>query len=179
MKIVERNDDIGYYVIDDFVSQEDWKNILDTMTSNTFPWFSSELLPYDLRPEYLTDQENLYWTHLFYSHFEPKSPHINLITPLINEINPIAIVRIKANFTIPQKPTVAGFHIDDSFNGKTAVYYLNTNNGKTVFKNGIEVDSVANRLLVFDSKLEHSPVFSTDKNRMIINFNYIEKNIKK
>jgi hypothetical protein len=148
------------------------------MTSNTFSWFSSQLLPYDLRHEDLTEQENLYWSHLFYDNFEGKSPYINLITPIIDEIDPIAIVRIRANLTAPEKPKLVGFHVDDFFNGRTAVYYLNTNNGKTVFKNGIEVNSVANRLLVFDSKLEHSPIFSTDKNRIVINFNYIEKNIK-
>ena len=33
---------------------------------------------------------------------------------------------------------------------------MNTNNGKTLFENGKEVDSVANRLVVFGNTLKHT-----------------------
>jgi hypothetical protein len=53
------------------------------------------------------------------------------------------------------------------------VYYINTNNGWTEFKKGGKVKSVENRMLIFDSSLEHMGVTCTDqKSRVVINFNY-------
>ena len=70
-------------------------------------------------------------------------------------------------------------HICDNFfsdpyqHTKTAVFYINTNNGWTEFKKGGKVKSVANRIVIFDSKLEHSGVTCTDENkRVVMNFNY-------
>ena len=51
---------------------------------------------------------------------------------------------------------------------------MNTNNGKTIFKHGEEVNSVANRMVIFDSNLEHAATSHTDeKTRVVVNFNYV------
>ena len=56
----------------------------------------------------------------------------------------------------------------------TAVYYLNTCNGYTKFKKGGKVKSVANRMVIFDSKLYHQGYTCTDqKRRVVMNFNWI------
>ena len=56
--------------------------------------------------------------------------------------------------------------------------HLNTCDGYTVFKNGEKVESVANRYIEFDSNLMHSGTSTTDsKRRVVINFNYITKDI--
>ena len=58
----------------------------------------------------------------------------------------------------------------------TAIYYLNTNNGFTKFENGDKVNSVANRMVIFDSNLKHTGTSCTDAHaRMLINFNYYTK----
>ena len=63
--------------------------------------------------------------------------------------------------------------------GKSAVFYLNSNNGYTLFEDGTKVESVAGRLLVFDPHMAHTGSSSTDtKNRVVINFNYFEWNKK-
>ena len=50
---------------------------------------------------------------------------------------------------------------------------LNTCNGYTKFKKSGKVKSVANRMVIFDSNLEHQGVTCTDKKRrVVINFNY-------
>ena len=55
----------------------------------------------------------------------------------------------------------------------TAILYINTNNGYTKFKKGGKVKSVANRMLIFDSQLEHAGVTCTDAlRRVVVNFNY-------
>ena len=51
---------------------------------------------------------------------------------------------------------------------------MNTNNGKTIFKHGEEVNSVANRMVIFNSNLEHAATSHTDeKTRVVVNFNYV------
>ena len=56
----------------------------------------------------------------------------------------------------------------------TSILYINTNNGWTVIKGYGKVESVANRMVIFDSNLQHSGVTCTDKNRrVVINFNYV------
>ena len=71
-----------------------------------------------------------------------------------------------------------GYHCDNNLRDtyqhtKTAVLYLNTNNGWTEFKKGGKVKSVANRMVIFDSNVEHQGVTCTDeKRRVVINFNY-------
>ena len=55
----------------------------------------------------------------------------------------------------------------------TAIYYVNTNNGTTKFKSGKEVESVANRLVIFNSNELHAGSSCTDEHRRcLINFNY-------
>ena len=65
-------------------------------------------------------------------------------------------------------------HVDfDNFLGKTAIFYVNSNNGYTVFENGLKVDSQENRLVVFNSDLLHAGTTCTDqKIRCVINFNF-------
>ena len=56
----------------------------------------------------------------------------------------------------------------------TSVFYINTTNGWTQFKNGDKVKSVSNRIVTFDSNLIHQGVTTTDeKRKVVINFNYL------
>jgi hypothetical protein len=60
---------------------------------------------------------------------------------------------------------------------KTAVFYLNTNNGYTYFENNEKVLSTENTFVEFDSHIMHGGTTCTDQlKRMMINFNYIPKN---
>ena len=85
-------------------------------------------------------------------------------------------MRAKANLlTITPKIKQFDFHtdFDDKENLTTAILYLNTCNGYTIFKDGTKVESFANRFVEFDSKLEHTGTTCTDENvRVVINFNY-------
>ena len=59
-------------------------------------------------------------------------------------------------------------------NQKTAIFYINTNNGYTLFKDGTKVDSVQNTMLIFDGSLDHCGVSCTDqKRRIVLNINYV------
>ena len=82
------------------------------------------------------------------------------------------LIRAKAVLTPKtENPRFSGFHIDYP-NMTTATYYLNSNNGYTEFRDGSRIESISNRMLVFDSNLEHQGITCTDKKiRVLINFN--------
>ena len=89
------------------------------------------------------------------------------------------VLRIKANLT-PRtiEPEYTDYHKDTSQNNITAIYYLNTNNGFTRFEDGQKVESVSNRMLLFDAQTNHSGVTCTDeKVRGVLNINYFPKNL--
>ena len=58
---------------------------------------------------------------------------------------------------------------------KTAIFYINSNNGFTLFESDNQkVESIENRLVIFDSFERHSGTNCTDeKYRAVINFNFI------
>ena len=61
----------------------------------------------------------------------------------------------------------------------SAIFFINTNNGKTLFKNiDKEIISKENRIVIFDGRLEHTGTTCTDqRNRILINFNYFNKEL--
>ena len=84
-------------------------------------------------------------------------------------LNPKTVFHRKSGFHTDQRSVSEGFGLHQ----KTAIFYINTNNGWTEFKKGGRVKSVANRAVIFDSNLEHRGVSCTDaKRRVLINFNY-------
>ena len=71
-----------------------------------------------------------------------------------------------------QKPDP--FHVDYNFEHKVCIFYVNTNNGFTLFENGKKVNSIANRLMIFDGLEKHCSVVQTDTTaRYIININLL------
>ena len=81
-------------------------------------------------------------------------------------------VGVKANLNVRTKePELYGMH-SDCADKTTAIFYVNTNNGYTKFETGDIVESVANRVVIFDSNIKHTGVSCTDeKRRVVINFN--------
>jgi hypothetical protein len=96
--------------------------------------------------------------------------------PILNVIQPKKLIRIKANlYTKTKEIEYHPLHQDYSFEHKGAIYYINSNDGKTVINNGkVEIDSVENSLLLFNSRLPHGSTSTSNKNaRINININYI------
>ena len=84
--------------------------------------------------------------------------------------------RVKSNLNPrTHKHIKRNFHTDTRYKHKTSILYINTNNGWTEFEDGSKVNSVANRMVIFDSLIRHTGVTCTDeKVRVLINFNYDE-----
>lgn len=167
-----------YQVYDNFLSEFQFKKLQESIFNPNFPWFKND---YKLNEETKMSKEedfyNIQLIHSFYKDFKPNSPHTNLLMDLLEKINPIKIFKVKANLTFcTPELFVYGNHTDHSDPSlTTAVFYLNSNNGATVFEDGQSVESIENRLLVFDSQIPHSGTSCTNsKFRSVINLNYVE-----
>lgn len=163
-------------IIDDFLDQRTFNSIRNFMLSEEFPWSYIDVkVQHQDSDDELSHLYNTQMCHLFYADFKPFTQYFDLIAPLVAKIDPVAILKIKANLTFrTHRPIISSWHTDNQErSATTAIYYLNSNNGQTIFKNGDKFDSVENRLLVFPSNLEHTGSTSSDTDyRAVINLNY-------
>ena len=158
-------------ILDNALSQENFENIKNFMLNPNFPW--------NLTPVVTNQKENLpvtasyYFTHEFWSGFHTEA-QAQIFSPILNQIDCRAVIRNKANL-YPSTETIIHHddHIDYEFPHRGAIFYLNTNNGLTVLEDETKVESVENRLLIFDpSKPHHSTTCTNDKCRVNVNFNF-------
>ena len=108
-----------------------------------------------------------------------ESPNLSILSALMKKIKENVsdqnILRIRSSLyprRSSQNPDP--MHLDYDFPHKVCIYYVNTNNGYTMFENGEKVSSVENRLLIFDGLEKHCSVVQTDTAaRFIININIL------
>lgn len=166
--------------IDGFLSEEEHirlKRIVMNENEKSFPFFHQKSVAYST-----DDTPNWSWMgiHQFYANGEPRSPFYELIkelffTKLYDMKILHAMIRVKGNF-YPWTPEVYNhpWHNDYDTRNFGAVYSINTCDGFTEFEDGTKVDSVANRMLFFDSSVLHrSSTCTTDYGRYNINFNFL------
>lgn len=144
--------------------------IIKSIFNNGFPWYyrSYKVVPKD---------KLFQFTHTFVEEHKVTSDFFDKLYPLINKLQPKSIRRIKANLTFKDtKIKKSIFHTDYMDNAKdlkTAIYYINSNNGCTIFKNGKKEKSVENKLITFPVTLEHAGTTHTDTlERIVLNINY-------
>jgi hypothetical protein len=96
------------------------------------------------------------------------------ITKAITESTLAKLLRIKANFSAKTNELVEYGHHIDYKNCMTSIFYVNSNDGYTIFKKNKKIiKSEENKFISFKSNLEHAGTTCTDENcRIVINFNY-------
>ena len=160
-------------IIDNFLPLPEFKNLQSFMMGDRFDWY------YNTRSIYgrFKGPSQFQFTHTFYHTTPPwngETRTYDVIAPCVEQLKVKRLYRAKANLltkTMFHKTT--GFHVDLDFPCTTAVFYLNSCNGYTKFKKGPKVKSVANRIVIFDSQIQHSGFTCTDENtRVVVNFNY-------
>ena len=161
-------------IIDNFLPLNYFCPIQDTLINDhNFPWYYWESITQAGNP----DPTDYQFVHIFYEQYRPNSQYVELLQPIIDKLNPSAILRIKANLiTHTEKQIKHAMHVDFSkFSGKTAILYVNDCDGYTEFQDGSIVESKANRLVVFPAQTLHTGTSPTDaKVRCLINLNYYE-----
>ena len=156
-------------IIDNFLDDNDFKLVKDTFQVSNFPWYYT---PFQVKP----GDNSFMFCHLFVNDDKRHSLFTDSMRPFLNKLNIKKLLRIKANLTTKKQVQIKGEMHTDFENCTTAIWYLNTNNGYTLFENGNKVECVENRMVIFDSNLKHCGVESNDsETRIVINFNYTEK----
>jgi hypothetical protein len=167
-------------VYDNFLSTHEFEGLKSTLLGGNFPWFLHKVVD----PEHHALSEdvakyNFQFSHVFYNNYAPHSEYFQNVTPIVDKLNPLSVLRVKANLTTrTEKIVEQGYHTDYPDNTKciTGVFYVNTTDGYTKFLNGEVIESVENRLVLFDSQMKHTGTTSTDSDvRCVINFNIIPR----
>ena len=150
-----------------FVDKKICKQIKENMLGANFPWFYRKSQ---------TGKDSSFLYHVFYTDDKINSDLYSLIEPLVKKLNPEKLINIRANLCL-KRPMKSNWHSDFdnlklTFKSKTAIYYVNTNNGYTVFKNK-KVKSEANKMVIFNGNTRHKVKYQTDRDtRIVINFLY-------
>jgi len=163
-------------VIDNFLSDEEFKLIQSLMMDYGFPWFYNDSVTKDPYPD---NCKEFQFVHSFYSPLNGMVSEYprwrDIIKPYADRLVTTAILRVKANLNIATENFITrDFHTDFKIKCKTAIIYINTNNGYTLFENDKKVQSVENRVVIFNSHIKHAGIPCTDeKRKVVINFNFI------
>lgn len=167
-------------IIDNVLSKEVFEKIYNEFSGKNFPWFYSNTTTYQDSTGVVTDFK---FSHIICGYGYQTTFATNIIYPVFEKLNVAAVRLCRAFLTTYTGQNVNhGFHSDASvettgrpvFNYmKTAIYYINTNNGGTLFEDGQFVNSVENRLLIFNSQDRHAAITATDvAARIVVNINY-------
>ncbi len=164
---------MNYKIIDNALPQEDFLIIKNFIFDKRFSWHLIDGVTGN-EDESLPNYASYYFSHIFWEGFDIQVEPSAMFSPLLNLMECRSIMRIKANCY----PTTSEIiehedHVDYPFSHKGAIFYLNTNNGLTIIEDEVKVESIENRLLLFDSSKNHRSTTCTDaKCRINVNFNF-------
>ena len=161
-------------VVDDFLPSYQFKQLQSIVLSRGLHWQFEEGIV-------ATNDGQYQFTHVLFDirYGGVISEYYSVFDVVQQKLGVKKLDRIKLNLnpkTVFHRK--GGYHTDlpksnQLQHQKTAVLYINTNNGWTQFKKGGRVKSVANRIVICDNNLEHTGVTCTKENRrVIVNFNY-------
>ena len=172
----------GIQVHDNFLKQTEHEALYNVFGTQDVNWYYNDFInsPMDDDSDY-----NFQFVHPMYHYDESgttliKSPYKKLIDPILSKLNVQILLRMKFNMNTRTNEIIeSNFHVDNSTSPnayKIAIFYLNSNDGYTLFECGRRIESVANRVVIFDGKLKHCGTSCTNqKNRIVLNINYIDK----
>jgi len=161
-----------YKIIDNFLEKDFFTKIKSTLTGDSFSWYFNSSMTATF------SKDSYFFYHLFFYNNQVFSNYYSeFIIPIINKIKIKALINARANLMV-NKNTVyeSDYHTDFDYPHTSAIYYVNNNNGFTMFeKSKVKIECVENRLLIFNSTIKHKAVSQTNENqRIVINLNFFE-----
>ena len=186
-------------IINNFLDKKIFKKLQSFLLGADCPWFYNDKKVYYVKNPvgvedagrspitpikgYEINNPQHQFTHSFFSkHTNWSNASINIV-PLLDKINPRIWIKVKGNLSpINSKPLVGGWHCDKDTDGvawtdtTTSIFFINTNNGYTMFENGKKIFSVENTLVTFPNNILHTGVTQTDtKVKVALNLNYLNE----
>ena len=176
-------------IVDNFLDQESFSGLEDYIFGNECTWFYYSFLVDENDKDEITAGQ-IQFVHAFCNRGVPQqNSGLDKISPILELINPMAIYRILASFR-PRMSAVTEslYHVDvgdERFPQQawpeekikqwtTAILYMNTTNGYTKFEDGTKIECIANRFVTFPMNTRHCGTAASDKNKIVINFNYFK-----
>ena len=155
-----------FKVKNNFFEKNEFSKMKYIITHPNFNWF--------LQTSVVDKDDCIYFSHIFFNDDKVCSPfYKDIIIPFINKLNIKKLLRSKLNlYPKTHKQIIHGFHTDRKDKHNVILFYFNTNNGQTLFKNK-KINSKENKAIIFNGSLEHSSTTCTDENyRITLNINY-------
>jgi hypothetical protein len=153
-----------------------------------FPWYKCEVVaeegiaksPIEQHPKFASRQQ---FVHAFLDDYGlDSSGGSKFIHEMGKLLNAKKLYRCKLNYGMRTvEPTIGGWHQDymkikEWPNLKIALLYLNTNNGYTILEDGTKIESIENRLAIFDNSVIHTDCSQTDtEGRLVLNIAFTTK----
>ena len=168
-------------VFNNFLPPEQLKTLQEGICFNdNFPFHLQSKVAYD--KEESVEYWNWYATHIFYDSNQNLGKN-SIYYDCLNEFfikrfekdfGLKTLIRIKANmYPYTHSLKEHGSHYDYDYPNIAAIYSLNTCDGFTRFEDGIKMDSIENRLFLFDGRKGHNSSTTTNASvRFNINFNF-------
>lgn len=154
---------INHQVIDNFLSETEL-NQLKEKFNNEPTWILDNF-----------DDVDIFLEKKIYENNSPVLDFYNDLVPLLQKIQVLGLIEIGSNLYLREKyiKTIKK-EKKYKFNHGTAIYYLNSNDGYTLLDDGTKVQSVENRILIFESEKDYYETNCTDSRcRINITFNYL------
>ena len=158
-------------IIDNVLPSHIFESLYSIITGPDFPWYYQSSVSYK-------GDGNFQFTHQLCNRDGVRSNADILFDELYSFLGVKQLMRSKINLLYRTKKIKEfDMHIDlgsDVEPYTTAIFYLNTNDGYTLFDDGTKVNSVKNRLIKFDGYTSHtgSTHTSDDNFRLVLNINY-------
>ena len=144
-------------IYENFLEDNNFKLLQHLFMGSNFPWYYNDSIA---RGQNHEDEgpDGYQFVHTFFNIEKPFNCNAvkfrTLLDPIWTKLNPRYILRVKANLRPrTEEHVVSNWHTDTSIvQAKTCIFYLNSNDGYTLFKDGTKVESVKNRLVLLQVK---------------------------
>lgn len=170
---------------DNVFSKEEFNKIQSKIMGSQFPWYLQES---GVSANVKEGGDGFQFTHQLRNVDGGTSPYNDLFRNLYIRLGVKRLFRSKLNllYRTDEIHEFQPLHIDlneDNPPWTTAIFYINTNNGYTLFEDGTKVESVANRIVEFEGHTAHTgsthtfgtPCHEYDEGRfrVVLNINFL------
>ena len=177
-------------IIDNFLEEEYFNRLVSTIIgeknphkSSGIPWVWGTYNPptFEVGKSYSMDedpQEYLLSNTIYLNNVPQNVPLYNFTEAFIGAMDDKykikSLLRIRTNLFVRTNPLYEyAWHNDYPFSHSAVIFSLNTCDGYTKMKDGTKVESIANRMLIFDGSEKHASTTTSNKParfNLVINF---------
>ncbi len=162
-------------VIDNFLHKKDFAQLQGWALEGDIFW---QFAPCVVDPDQEQDEDPSAYQFvnmLFLSSMGHRNDAIDRIYPILHLLKPQVLLKAKLNMQM-KTDTIRENDMHTDFTPPltctTGIYYINSNNGYSKI-GGKKVESVENRLVLFDGRMPHRGTTCTDQmRRLVLNLNF-------